>query len=439
MYKSLKYLALFGGEPIRATALPGHVLEYGERELLAARKIILSREVGWPDTSHVDALEGEFSALMNRGHAVAVDHCTSALHCAMEACGVGLGDEVLVPDFAYVSTLQAPLYQNATPILVDIDPDTFNLSVVDARKKITSRTKAIMVVHMYGRIANMDEIVTLARQFQLKVIEDVAQALGATRRGRQAGTWGDFSCFSFSAKKVLSCGEGGIVLCKRRRHAEMLREFRNNCRCEKPVLPAVFKWKQFWGIGHNYLMSEFAAAILREQLKRLGRLVSGRQRVAFDIHQRLEDAAIPGITLQSFAKGERPAFWRYVFCIDPQTFGITGCQFSSILRGEGIPAYCYMGIPLHKQPFWVSRRGRGGKHFPFREHSPNRQQSPATGRAQICPTAARVARREVTIEINHTWSREDVKNVVAAVKKVATCLESTVKSGHVILDHQIPK
>ena len=179
-------------------------------------------------------------------YAVAVSSGTAALHLIIKALGIGEGDEVLVPSFTFVASVNAILYERAIPVFVDINPETYTLDPKDLEKKITSRTKAIMVVDIFGHPAEWDEILEIAQKYNLKVIDDSCEALGAEYKGKKIGTFGDASAFAFYPNKQITTGEGGIIVTNDTKIAELCRSMRNQGRKEMGA------WLEHEYLGYNY-------------------------------------------------------------------------------------------------------------------------------------------------------------------------------------------
>jgi len=260
-------LAINGGTPVRNRPLPqewcgAHYMDEQECDAAArvCRSKTLFRYYGMDLQNEVSQLEKEFAAYIGVGYALAVSSGTSALQVSLGALGIGPGDEVLVPGYFWVATVGAVVRSGAIPVLVDCD-DTFDMDPKDAARKITPRTQAILVVHMGGVIGKIKEIVTLARQHNLKVVEDCAQASGASQNGIKAGAFGDLGIFSFQMNKHMTSGEGGMVVTRNEglyRRAFAIHDLgypRNDAGRLVMDDPAL----QLWGIGCR--MSELTGAV----------------------------------------------------------------------------------------------------------------------------------------------------------------------------------
>ena len=286
-----------------------------------------------------EALEREIAAYVGAAHAVGCNSGTDALHLPLVAVGVGRGDEVVVPAFTFFATAEAVSYTGATPVFADIDPATFNLSVDSLEEKVTSRTRAVIVVHLFGQCAAMPEISAFCRSRGLVLIEDCAQALGAQYQGRRAGGWGDFGCFSFyPTKNLAAAGDAGMITTGNSDHEKTLRMLRHHGSRQTYLHERV---------GWNSRLDELQAAILRVKLRRLDEFNAARRRVAQRYGDRLKGVQLP----TEDARG------RHVY----HQFTIRSRRRDAIreaLARDGIAASIFYPIPLHRQPAYEpSSRG----------------------------------------------------------------------------------
>ena len=207
-------------------------------------------------------------------YAVAVSSGTAGLHILVRTLEVGPGDEVLVPSFTFSASVNAILYERATPVFVDIEPETYNLDPDDLERKITKRTKAIMAVDIFGHPAEWDRILEIADKYNLKIIDDSCEALGAEYKGKKIGQFGDCACFAFYPNKQITTGEGGIIVTNNSSIAKLARSLRNQGREE------MGSWLEHERLGCNYRMDEMSAALGVSQLKKLEVFLEKRERVA---------------------------------------------------------------------------------------------------------------------------------------------------------------
>jgi perosamine synthetase len=229
--------------------------------------------------------ENRFSAHLEIGHALGVCNGTAALHLALIALGVGPGDEVIVPTLTYIAAVNAIAYTGATPVFVDSRRDTWQIDPADVRRKISSRTKAIMVVHLYGQPCEMDQLTEIAGEHRLFLVEDCAEAFGARYKNRFAGTFGDIAAFSFYGNKTITTGEGGMVLTNNDELAQRAKLFRGQ---------GLAAQREYWHevIGYNYRMTNICAAIGLAQLERAAEFLSKKRELAKAYQKGLSDVPV---------------------------------------------------------------------------------------------------------------------------------------------------
>jgi len=257
----------------------------------------------------VRRFEQAFAAKIGVTHALAVPHCTAALHLSMLALGLGPGDEVIVPEATWVATATPIAYVGATPVFADIDPISWCVSAASIERCITPRTKAIVVVDLYGALPDMDAIEALARQHGIAVVEDAAQSLGAHLRGRNAGSFGDIGTFSFHGTKTVTTGEGGMFVTSRDDLAARAAFLRDHGRT-----PEGFRYFVTEEIAFKYRMGSLQAAFGLAQLERLDELVARKRQIFAWYRERLQD--VGGVTLNAEPEGLHNTFWMVTAVLD---------------------------------------------------------------------------------------------------------------------------
>jgi len=297
----------------------------------------------------VAGFEREFASYCGTAECIALNSGTSALHLALLACGVGPGDEVITVPFTFVASVAAVIYTGARPVLVDIDPRSFNMDPTALEAAITPRTKAILPVHLYGQTADMDPIMEVARRHGLVVIEDAAQAHGAKYKGRSAGSIGDIGCFSFyPAKNLGAYGEGGAVTTNNPTYAQTIRRLRD------------------WGTdrkyhhvmqGYNYRMEGFQGAILQVKLRHLEKWTDARRSLAKKYNETLAGC---GLNLPVEMPWARHVYHLYTLRTDDRD------SLQRALLEEGIQTAVHYAVPAHLQPAY-SNLGYGRGSFPNAE------------------------------------------------------------------------
>ena len=295
-----------------AIALPAT----GEEEWLACKDPILS---GWlTQGPKVAEFEHEFATLHDVQHALAVTSCTTGLHLALAGLGIGVGDEVIIPAFTWVATANVVLYCGAVPVFADVDPETFNICPDSISGKITSRTKAVIAVHLFGRCAEMDAIRDVLPK-EIAIIEDAACAAGASYNGIFAGGLGDAAAFSFHPRKSITTGEGGMVTTNNAELAETMTRMRNHGASvseeQRHAGPKPYLMPDFSLLGFNYRMTDVQGAIGLVQLAKLDRLILERQRWATWYREQLD--SIPWLRLPEAPTTGRHVWQAYVTYVDP--------------------------------------------------------------------------------------------------------------------------
>ena len=300
----------------------------------AIRRVIENTAfVGGPELA---AFEREFADYCGAGYGVGASSGTSALHLALLAAGVGPGDEVVTVSHTFIATAEMVIRCGARAVFCDVDPSTGNLDPGDLRRRITDRTKAILPVHLYGCPAEMDEILAIAGERGVAVIEDAAQAHGARYRGRRVGGIAELACFSFYPGKNLGAyGDGGIVTCRTQETHDRLQSLANHGRQTKYTHDVE---------GFNYRLDAIQAAILRVKLRRLDAWNAARRRVASWYDERLE--GVPGVEIYRYPAHVEPVYHLYVIRVDAdRRDGVV-----QKLNERGIGAGIHYPVPLHLQP-----------------------------------------------------------------------------------------
>jgi perosamine synthetase len=301
--------------------------------------------------------EAAFCAYTGAQFATAVNSGTAALHLAVKALGIGPGDEVITTPFSFVASANCVLFEQAVPVFVDIDPVTFNLNPELIEERITARTKAILPVHVFGRPADMDAILDIARRHDLRVIEDACEALGARWKGRQVGTLGDAGAFAFYPNKQMTTGEGGMIVTNDPDLDRMFKSLRNQGRDETGV------WLQHVRLGFNYRLSDINCALGLSQLARIDRMLQSRREVAEGYRQHL--AGIDQLELPVYEiPGAEVSWFVYVvrLMVGDQAFRD---QVLESLRSEGVACSNYFS-PIHLQRYFQQFGYRPGD-FPVTE------------------------------------------------------------------------
>ena len=278
---------------------------------------------------YVAQFEEDFGKFVGTRYAVSSSSGTTALHLALAALGIGKGDEVIVPDLTFVATANAVSYTGARPVFVDASHDTWNIDPRSMARKITKSTKAIIAVHLYGHSADMDAILALAKAHGLWVIEDAAEAHGAEYKGNKVGSLGDIGCFSFYGNKIITTGEGGMVVTNNADTAKRVKMLRDHAMSQDQVY-----WHEV--IGYNYRMTNVQAAIGVAQLERIASIIEIKRENAMIYNSFLKD--IPGIVLPPELPWAKSVYWMYSILIE-KTAGISRNTLMLALKEKGCLLY----------------------------------------------------------------------------------------------------
>jgi len=320
--------------------VPINIPILGKEEIREVSRVLQSGTLtgasgdGGPNVREFERLS---RGLLGSKYAVAVNSGTSAIQAALYASGIGPGDEVLLPSFTFVATANAVASAGARPVFVDIAED-YTMDPDALQKKITGRSRAVIPVHLYGNVARMAEIAKIARGHRLRIIEDAAQSMGSTYRGRQSGTFGDLGCFSLYPAKVISSGEGGLISTNSKSLYERLLLIRNHGMIRR------YYSKSF---GLNLRMSEIHAAIAKVQIKRLPGFLKKRRSNAAILSELLADA---DVSLPRERGGERVNWYLYSISTAKQR------PLQRGLNSAGFGAAVYYPIPVHKTPPYRTRQ-----------------------------------------------------------------------------------
>lgn len=337
-------LAINGGPKVRERPFPEWPF-YDEREIKALEEVVRSRNWGGfpsPNTRATEFAAG-FAAYHDAKYGICAANGTVTLEIALRAGGIKAGDEVIVPPYTWVGTAEAVAFVNAVPVFVDVDPDTYCLDAGKIEEAITDKTSAIIPVHLAMCIADMDRIMELADNRGLLVVEDCAHMHGGKWNGRGVGSIGHFGSFSFQSTKLMTSGEGGIVLTSNKEYEEKCQSLVNCGRKETG-------YNTYEGrvMGWNYRMTEFQAAVLSVQLERLEEQTRLREENAAYLSNRLNE--IQGIKpLKRDKRVTTQASYQYVFRFNPDGFkGLNRDRFVDALNAEGVPCDGYFYIPVYQ-------------------------------------------------------------------------------------------
>ncbi|MFQ5443310.1 MAG: DegT/DnrJ/EryC1/StrS family aminotransferase [Nitrospinales bacterium] len=303
---------------------------------------------------YIVGFESAFAKVCGARYAVSTTSGTTALHLTLVTLNIGAGDEVIIPTFTMIATANTVRYTGAKPILVDSESRTWNIDVDKIEEKITDKTRAIMPIHTYGHPCDMDKIMALAKKYDLFVVEDAAEAHGAMYKGKMAGSIGDAACFSFYANKILTTGEGGMIVTNKEELYKKAANIRDH---------AFSNERHFWHkyMGFNYRMTNLQAAVGLAQVERFDELVACRIKNAERYNERLQD--VEGLTLPPQTDGIKNVYWMYSLTVE-DSFGISRDELRIRLAKRGIETRTFF-IPIHLQPIYFEENK--GDAFPVAE------------------------------------------------------------------------
>lgn len=420
-------LAIKGGQRLREQPLPAR-RTMGEAEKQAVIEVMDSGELSgffgspgpqWLGGEKVQQFERKWADKYGYKHAISVNSWTTGLMTAVGAMGIGPGDEVIVSPYTMSASATSILFYGGIPMFADIDPDTFNITAATIESRITPRTKAIMVVHIFGQTAEMEAIMVLARKYNLKVMEDGAQSPGVKFKGKPICGFGDIGGFSLNYHKHIHTGEGGMLVTNDDQVALRCQLIRNHGENLVEVEPIEDLTNM---LGSNYRLTEMQAAIGVAQLDRLDGYVAHRQRLAAHFGKQL--AEIPGLTPAKLADGAEHAYYLYPVKYDASVTGISRRVFVQAVNAELPPVKVWEQTgfiegyikPLYFAPLYQKKIAIGREGYPWSVNTDVEY----SYRKGICPVVERMYDKELiyTPLIREPLMESDIDDFVSAIKKV---------------------
>ena len=411
-------LAFLGGNPVREKSIPW-MNTMGKEELDAVINVMKSGTLsaflgkagnGFLGGPKVLELEEAFAQRFNVKHAISVNSATTALHTAIAACEIGPGDEVLVSPYTMVATASAILMNNAVPVFVDIDPDTYTMNPAEIEKWITPRTKAILTVNIFGLPSNLSEIMKIAKKHSLYVIEDNAQSPGATIDGKESGTIADLGVFSLNYHKIIHSGEGGIIVTNNKELAYRCQLVRNHGEVAVDDLSD----KDTVVLGNNYRMSELHAAIGIEQLKKLDEFLKTRQELAVQLTTGLK--MIKGLKGVIIPEGYTHSYYVYPIQFNRNIWKIERATFAAAMKAEGFPLGEGYVKPIYLMSLYQHKKVYNQTQYPF-AFIDNPVQKYEKG---ICPVVEKMYDEVLLIAdiCRVPFTEDNINEFLIAIKKV---------------------
>lgn len=399
-------LALHGGTPA-LESWPKRPPRWGAEELERLTAMVEQPSLFYWNGPQTTAMVDKFKERYSFRYIMPCSSGTASIHIALAAAGIGPGDEVIVPPVSDMGTYIGILYQQGVPVFADVEPYSANLSVAEAEKKITPRTKAIIPVHLAGNPCDLDGFRELAERHSLVIIEDCAQAWGAESRGRAVGTVGDIACYSLNDFKHIGCGDGGIVATNNEQFGPLLQSFgdKGYDRISRTRNPQI--------LGLNYRMSEPEAAVATAQLDRLAGIAENRNRIGRRLDAILTDT--PGVFPPKVEADDFSTYWFYMFRIDPSVLECDHKEFARALEAEGVPAKAgYLEMPAYQYTVFQDRVFFNGR-WPILELG----LTDMDYRKVSCPVAEEILKTGVVFPVFEGMEDDFVEQLGQAIRKVA--------------------
>ena len=352
----------------------------GQDEISAVTAVLESGKLAAGE--HVSEFEKLFSDYCSTTHAIAVNNGTAALHAALLAADIGCGDEVIVPSFSFIATATAVSMTGARPVFSDVNERTFNIDPLMVENCITSKTRAVIVVHLFGQPFDIAGLQQVCQSHNLTLIEDAAQAHGAMYNGERTGGFGQFGCFSFYATKNMTTGEGGMVTTNEKVFAERLRLLINHGQSEKYLHTR---------IGYNYRLTDIAAAIGIVQLKKLEKFNNRRRKNAeyYDTHLKVKGLLTPFVL-----PGIHHVYHQYVISLT-NDFPLKRADFIEYLKSKGIGSAVHYPLPIHNQPVYA-----------------------VANEPDPCPVSTRLASSVLSLPVHPLLDQKELAYICEVINKV---------------------
>ncbi len=342
----------------RTKSIPLSGADIGQKEIDAVLEVLQSKRLALGPT--LTAFENAAASFVGVKHAVGVNSATSGLHLIIRALRITKGDEVITTPFSFVASSNCILYEGATPVFVDIEPHTFNIDVSKIEAKITKKTKAILAVDVFSHPADWDALQKIAKKHNLFLIEDAAESLGSTYKGKPCGSFGDAAVFAFYPNKQITTGEGGMILTNNKKIADLCRSLSNQGREIKHGA-----WLAHVRLGYNYRLDEMSSAVGLVQLTRIKEILAKRKKVAAWYSKKLQQ--VKGLRIPQTAPNATMSWFVYVVLLDQKLAGVKRDMILQKMVKKGIACSNYFQ-PIHLQPFYKKEFGFTAGDFPVAEN-----------------------------------------------------------------------
>lgn len=403
-------LAIHGGTPVKTTPY-GTGVRFGKEELSYLEEALNQNTLFYWHGNMTKRFTKKFADMYGSKYCVATSSGTASIHVALGAVGVGPGDEVITSPITDMGSVIGILYQNAIPVFADLDPHSYNMDPKSIETKITSRTKAIVVVHLAGNAAEIDEICRIAKKHNVYVIEDCAQSYCCKYQGKYAGTFGDIGCFSLNDFKHISAGDGGMIITDNEElyYKAMMFADKNFNRLGTEVV------KNVPYLAPNYRMNELNAAVAIAQLDKVEDICAKRNAYGNKLNAALQN--VKGIYPHKVLADCESSWWFYMFRVDEKELGVSRSDFAKALKAEGIKATDgYIPSCVYQYDMFKNKTVYpGNTQYPFDGTHGNAIEY----KDGDCPVAEEIIATCVKLPINEFHTEQDLEDTVEAIKKVS--------------------
>ncbi|MBD3182002.1 DegT/DnrJ/EryC1/StrS family aminotransferase [Candidatus Poribacteria bacterium] len=403
-------LAIEGGEAVRKRPLPGGK-KVGKEELKELVDVIDSGHLYRHGGTKVIQFEKAFAQLHGVSHAVASNSGTSSIHVGIAMVNPSPGDEIITCPVTDLGSILPIVFHNCIPIFADLNPETYNADIESIKANITPKTKAIMPIHLFGNPSDMDPIVDISKRKGIPIIEDCSQAHLALYKGKKVGTLGDIGCFSLQQSKHMTTGAGGVTITDNRDYGERGSFFMDKGQHQD------WQWPRKYGdIALNYHMNELSGAVALAQVKKVQDVVNRRRKNGEMLTSLLD--GVPNIKPQKVLPDCHGSYWLYGLTVNPDA-PFTASQFVKAYTAEGLPASpSYIGKPIFMCSIAISEQKTFGDSSHPWDHPNARKGIKYT--EGLCPKTEDMLNRMVTLPMAEWYGEEEVKDMAAALRKVAT-------------------
>lgn len=408
-------LALRGGDPVRTTPLPAPPRATGPQALDNLRQVIESGAMNRTAKMWVRRLEEEFAAFYGVKHCTASTSGTSAIHVAVGALNPEPGDEIITAPITDMGTVIPILAQNAIPVFADVQRDTLNVDPADVERRVTSRTRAIIPVHLGGNPCDMEALLDIARRHGLKLIEDCSQAYCASYRGRWTGTMGDIAAFSMQQSKHFTVGDGGLTIANDDDLGQKIALFADKGWPRYSAEGA----RNYLSFGFNYHMTELQGAVACAELPLVRGVCERRTRNGERLTELLR--GLPGIHPQVVREGNHSTYWFFALRAVEAETGVPPRRFAEAVRAEGVACgYQYIGKPIFLYEALRRKRIYGTSDYPFSLQDPAHAVRYEEGE---CPNCEAALDEMLTVPLHESWTDAELQDIAAAFHKVSACAD----------------